>query len=170
MKKWLVKLGLLALAGALGAAWGSFSFFRPKPVTQPIAFNHKKHLAEDISCKDCHQHVEEGVHATLPAVKACLLCHEEAKGSHPDEPKVRDYAKENREIPWIQVNRMVGHVYFSHSAHVKYAEMDCKECHGDMKEKEEAVTVSQVEHLTMGRCMACHEEKGVSNDCLGCHK
>jgi len=165
------RLLLLVLAAGTAAAVLGFSFsFRPAPVVQPLAFDHKRHGAEDIACKDCHKRVEDSPYATFPKLKQCLLCHLEAKGNHPDEPKIRDYAKEKKEIPWIQVNRLPGHVYFSHAAHVKYARMDCKECHGDMKERTEPVTVSQIQHLDMNTCMDCHKEKGVSTDCLRCHK
>lgn len=170
MKKTIAIGAVVLLVLAAASAWGISWALRPRPVVQPIAFDHKRHLQEDIDCKGCHKQVEEGAHATLPSIKACLLCHQEAKGKHPDEPKVREYAKDGREIPWAQANRLVGHVYFSHAAHVKYAKLDCRDCHGDMKEATEAVTRSQVDHLTMSRCMACHEEKGVRNDCLVCHK
>jgi hypothetical protein len=39
-----------------------------------------------------------------------------------------------------------------------------------MASASQPVTVSQDEHLTMQRCMACHADKGASNDCLACHK
>jgi c(7)-type cytochrome triheme protein len=99
-----------------------------------------------------------------------MLCHTDAQGRHPDEPKIREYAGRSEAIPWVQVNRVVGHVYFSHAAHVVYAKMECAECHGEMKDKTEPVTTPQVAHLDMTRCMACHEERGASNDCLRCHK
>lgn len=159
---------IIALVG--GGAWALTVFFSPRPVVQPIAFNHKRHMEEDMSCTDCHKTVDKSPYAGFPTVEACMLCHAEAKGEHPDEPKVREYAEAGKEIPWVQVNRMEGHVYFYHAAHVNYAKMDCKECHGDMKERTEPVTSSQVSHLTMNQCMSCHAEKHVSNDCLKCHK
>lgn len=165
MRRSLRLLAPLAAVAGLAFTWGA-----APAVEQPLAFNHKRHMAEDMACKDCHQKVEDGPHATFPSVKACMLCHKEAKGQHPDEPKVRAHAEAGKEIPWVQVNRLVGHVYFSHEAHVRYAQMDCKECHGDMKERSEPVSVSQIGHLDMGTCMACHEERGVSLDCLRCHK
>lgn len=170
MRKTVVLVGAVVLGLAAAGVWAMAQALGPPPVVQPMAFNHKRHLQEEIACKDCHKQVEEGAHATIASIKACLLCHEESKGNHPDEPKVREYAKDGREIPWAQANRLVGHVYFSHAAHTAYAKMDCRECHGEMKDATEAVTRSQIDHLTMSRCMACHEEKGVSNDCLMCHK
>jgi hypothetical protein len=100
----------------------------------------------------------------------CRLCHEEAKGDSADEKKVREYLEKQEEIPWVQVNRMPGHVYFSHAMHVKIGKMECSACHGDMAHATEPVTVSQVEKLGMRTCMQCHTERGASNDCLACHK
>ncbi|MBI4568836.1 MAG: cytochrome c3 family protein [Planctomycetes bacterium] len=163
-------LVIVLVAGVAAASWlgGGGS----EGVVQPIAFNHQMHIKgkEEMACKDCHRMVEKGPHATLPSVNQCMLCHEEAKGKHADEPKIRQYAEKKEEIPWVQVNHVVGHVYFSHAAHVSWAKIDCSECHGDMKNRTEPVTHPQVDHLNMDRCVACHEERGASNDCLTCHK
>jgi menaquinone reductase, multiheme cytochrome c subunit len=158
---------LLILATAMAATvWAQ----RSVPVVQPLFFSHQRHIAEGMNCVDCHRQADKGTHATLPPVKACLLCHAEAKGEHPDEPKIREYAERQEEIPWARVNRLPGHVYFSHVAHVGYAQMECATCHGEMKELQAPVTMSQIRHLDMRACMNCHEEKGASNDCLRCHK
>jgi len=155
--------GLASLAGCepVGAAG---------PVEQPLAFNHKLHIEQDMACTDCHAQVERGPHATFPRVKTCLLCHEEPQGEHPHEPRIRAYAEQGLEIPWIQVNRLPGHVYFSHEAHVRYAGMSCADCHGDMERREEPVTEVQIGHLDMDRCVSCHEQNNASSDCLRCHK
>lgn len=142
----------------------------PAPVSQPLSFNHKVHIAEDMQCTTCHSRVEKGPHATIPLTKGCLLCHSEAQGTHPDEPKVREYAERKEEIPWVRVNRLPGHVFFSHRAHVKFGGLDCKVCHGDMTQREAPVTRPQIGHLDMAACMGCHEDLGISNDCLRCHK
>lgn len=139
-------------------------------IQQPIAFNHKRHLAEGMACADCHKQVEKGPYATFPPMKQCLLCHSDPQGKHPDEPKIREFAERGEEIPWIQVNRLPGHVYFSHTAHVRHGKIGCQECHGDMKERTQPVTVSQIQNLTMERCMECHTQSKVSTDCLRCHK
>ncbi len=159
---------LVVLGGAGSVA--TLALSRPAPVTQPIAFDHKRHVQEELVCADCHAGVEKGKHATFPSIRQCLLCHSEPQGTHPDEPKIRAYAEKKQEIPWIQVNRLPGHVHFSHVAHVGFAKMDCRECHGDMKEATEPVASSQIGHLDMDACVDCHKEKGVSADCLRCHK
>ena len=43
----------------------------------------------------------------------------------------------------------------------------CAKCHGDIAAKK---TITQDEPFTMGRCLACHAERGATRDCLGCHK
>jgi 5-methylcytosine-specific restriction endonuclease McrA len=142
-------------------------------VVQPLNFSHKRHAQADVEldCKDCHKKVYDTPYATFPKWTVCKQCHEDLKGKSADEVKLRDiYIKEKKEIPWIQVNRLPAQVYFSHTAHVKTGKMDCAECHGDMKSVTEPVTVSQVDYLTMGACMNCHQKKKASNDCMTCHR
>jgi hypothetical protein len=98
-------------------------------LAQPLAFNHALHAEQDLGCLDCHTEADKGTYATLPRVKTCLLCHSEPQGEHPDEPKVRAFAEDPGAIPWVQVNRVAGHVYFSHEAHVRWGGMECAECH-----------------------------------------
>jgi hypothetical protein len=168
VKAILILVPLILFLALAAAAWALRS--EPAVYTQPIAFNHAIHTEEGLGCVDCHIGAEDGPYATMPRIQLCMLCHEEDQGEHPDEAKLREYAAGPGAIPWVRVNRMAGHVYFSHEAHVTYAEMDCAECHGDMEVLTEPVTTSQIEHLTMERCMDCHAERRVSNDCLLCHK
>lgn len=138
---------------------------------QPLRFSHKAHIdAEEMECLDCHAFAEKSAHATLPRIKDCSDCHSEPQGKHPDEPKVRDYLDAEREIPWIRVNRLPGHVYFSHRAHVGFAEMKCTECHGDMRNAVKPLVRSDIRHLTMSTCISCHREKKASNECSTCHR
>jgi hypothetical protein len=169
MRTWWIPAAALAVAGG-GLLWAWAREESKEVVPQPMAFSHRRHVEEGLSCADCHPFADRKPRASLPTVRQCLLCHSEAKGTHPDEPKVREFAERKQEIPWAQVNRLPGHVYFSHAAHVKYARMDCAECHGDMKTSAEPVTVRQIARLDMAACIACHVQKGVGNDCLRCHK
>ncbi len=140
-------------------------------VRQPLAFDHEAHIrAEKMECADCHRFATAGPYATLPKLKDCRDCHSEPQGQHPDEAAVREYAKKGMEIPWITVNRLPGHVYFSHRAHVVDGKMDCWDCHRDMRKEKQAAMNSDIKALTMSRCMACHEARHAKNDCLTCHK
>jgi menaquinone reductase, multiheme cytochrome c subunit len=143
----------------------------PSAGSHPFTFNHKSHIeAEDMDCTDCHRFAAKGVHATLPRIKDCRDCHSEPQGEHPDEPKVREYLDAGAEIPWSRVNRLPGHVYFSHRAHVGFAEMDCMDCHSDMRVSETPLKRPDIHHLTMSNCMSCHQEKKAANECSTCHK
>jgi hypothetical protein len=97
-----------------------------------------------------------------------MSCHEDI-GDVKDAriQTLRAYAKRKEEIPWQPVYGFVeeAHVRFNHSPHVRGG-VECATCHGDLTQ----MTVAQrtVNH-TMGFCIACHQQKGASNDCLVCH-
>lgn len=160
--------------GAIGVIL-ALSLVRATPAsagtaTQPIQFSHKIHAEKDLECTSCHEGAETQSSATLPPMDTCMGCHGRAKGKNPEEPKVREFADKPGWIPWVQVNQLPGHVYFSHRAHVVWGKLDCKECHGDMAKADLPVTVSQIGSLSMRRCEGCHREKHASNDCVTCHK
>lgn len=162
----LVVLVLLTFTGVAFGVWRI-----PAPVRQPMAFNHRLHMEkEEMECTDCHKYVKRLPQATTPLVKDCMKCHFEAEGKDPDEPKIRELSEKKEEIPWIQVNHLPGHVYFSHRAHVRFARMKCQECHGKVEKLEKPVSLPSIGHLTMGRCVDCHQKKKASIDCIICHK
>ena len=163
---WLLAVALVVAASA-GACDGE------PPVVQPIAFSHKIHVAdEEIPCTDCHVGAETGVHATLPALSRCLLCHMKPQGDPPSErePRVRELASAHVAIRWIQVTRNPGHVYFSHRAHVTLAEMPCSDCHGDVARWERPPTAGNPALMSMDACLRCHRERGASTDCDACQQ
>ena len=150
-------------------------YFTKESVKQPIFFNHKAHIeAEEMECTDCHIYVEKHPHATIPLISVCIDCHSEPPEDmderyKEEEEKVRKYADGGKQIPWIKVNRMPGHVYFSHKAHVVWAEMECKDCHRDYTKVEKPVSKPDI-HLDMYDCIDCHERKKAEVDCLVCHR
>ncbi|GBD03235.1 Menaquinone reductase, multiheme cytochrome c subunit [bacterium HR19] len=149
-----------------------------KGAKQPIFFSHKVHIeVEELECTDCHQYVKEGKHATLPKLSVCSDCHTEPpdKFQFPEfkdeEEKFRtQYVDAGKEVPWIKVNKLPGHVYFNHKAHVVWGEMECGECHAKAEEKLEPYSKPDIAHITMGKCISCHERKGAVVDCIACHK
>jgi len=144
---------------------------RTTVVKQPLAFNHAAHIkAEDMECIDCHRFANKGQYATIPRIKDCTDCHSEPQGKNPEEPKVRGYTEDGKEIPWVSVNHLPGHVYFSHRAHVEFGEMKCWDCHKDMRKDSLPIVKSDIEYLTMSKCIACHKERQVETDCSTCHK
>jgi hypothetical protein len=169
MQRLVLSAVILALLLAAAASGGRL-FARPDPIVQPIAFDHARHAEEDLGCLDCHAPAATGAYATLPLLSTCLLCHAEALGESPEEARLLEFVESGEEIPWVQVNRSAGHVFFHHAAHVTLGKMECSECHGDMALASEPPGASQIDGLTMRRCMDCHRERGVTNDCIACHK
>jgi c(7)-type cytochrome triheme protein len=142
---------------------------RPVPVKQPLSLSHKRHMEADMKCISCHPGAEDQAMAGFPVVADCMDCHDKARGNSPDEPKVRDYAKRGQEIPWVRVDNLPGHVYFSHATHVTLAKMKCEDCHVGILSATQALTLPDV-HQTMEDCMRCHKERKASNQCKTCHK
>lgn len=139
--------------------------------SQPIRFSHRVHMhLGDIECTTCHVSADRGPYATIPTSSTCIGCHGEQRSKDPEEGKVRAFAAAGQGIPWIQMNRLPGHVYFDHRAHVRWGKLQCAECHGDMASAEEPVTKSQIGSLKMKRCVGCHVERHVRADCTTCHK
>ncbi len=160
-----ILLTLVAIAG-----WFLFQTAKTRPIIQPVAFSHATHIVkEELECRDCHEG-EETVKAGFASIKECYQCHEEPQGKHPDEEKVIAYGEKGHQIPFIQVNRNVGHVYFSHRAHVRFGEMKCEDCHGDMKTVKTPVSVPTPSLHSMGACIDCHRKRGASLECASCHK
>lgn len=134
---------------------------------QPIAFSHKLHAGTQekqlgIDCKYCHQGVDRGKSATIPAVSVCINCHnvvEEGTLTGKGEiAKIRESYRTGKPIEWVRIHNLPDFVYFNHSQHVKVAGLDCEECHGKINEMEE---VKQESRLSMGWCIKCHREKEV---------
>ena len=168
--RWLLAGGTAA-ALALGGNWVARLLDKHEPVVQPIAFNHSVHVkGEEMGCVDCHAG-DKSARAGIADIKSCNECHKEAQGDepNPEEEKVREYAKAKKQIPWVQVNKNAGHVYFSHRAHVTFARMKCEECHGDVGRMELPVTEPTPELHSMSACIKCHEARGATLDCLACH-
>jgi hypothetical protein len=134
---------------------------------QPIAFNHKVHLQNNIDCTNCHEGVTQGPDAGIPSVSFCMACHQAVAVDKPEIKKMAAYADKGQDIPWQRVYWFYPeyHVRFRHSPHVN-AGVNCKECHGDLAQQTVAVRST---NLTMNLCLSCHRAKGASVDCTTCH-
>jgi hypothetical protein len=148
-----------------------------RDVEQPIAFEHKVHVAdEEIPCTDCHLGAEEYDHATIPLAEVCRDCHEDPIGESPAEATLVAMLAEDQPIPWKRVHRLADHVHFSHRRHVLAGRILCETCHGEVAEREAPFSrphISFNEELGMERCIACHLESGnprASIDCALCHR
>lgn len=163
---------------------------------QPIAFNHKKHAQNRVTCEVCHPLYKDYPRAGIPGVGTCIRCHEEVIYRMPEKDKIQEYRESGKEISWSRVyrirpdiygldrllfgipNKVLGHVYggknpilFSHRRHTSIGKVDCRECHGDVANMEKPIAEPHVE-IEMDRCMSCHEtqEEKVSVDCAACHR
>jgi hypothetical protein len=138
-------------------------------VTQPIVFNHAKHLANGLSCTDCHVGVETQAHATLPTMDTCIACHATALTESAEEQKIRTLATEGKGLAWVRITRVPTHVYFSHRRHVTLAKLTCATCHGPM-EKATVPPSRPYREFTMDTCIECHENNRGGTDCNDCHR
>ena len=134
---------------------------------QPIAFNHRVHLQNDMQCTSCHAGVTEGPDAGIPSVTFCMACHQAVATDNPEIKKVTAYAAKEQDIPWKPVYWFYAseHVRFQHGPHIR-AGVDCQECHGDVTRQTVAVKSKK---LNMNFCISCHRAKGASADCTTCH-
>lgn len=147
-----------------------FVSFTGNTIDQPIKYNHSKHVEEiGLECIQCHQHYETDSAAGLPVLEDCAECHSELLGESEEEKKLLQFVDENLELPWNRVFQLPRHVFFSHRRHIVLGQLECNVCHGDMEKRTEPPQKSDNE-VTMDFCMECHEDTGVSIDCMNCHR
>ena len=136
------------------------------PSAQPIDFSHHHHVTEiGLDCQGCHVYARRSQVAGIPSLQLCAGCHEQVLTDAPEVQKLLEFWESEQPIPWVRVHDLPDHVRFSHKRHV-LGGVDCAECHGDVGQMEAAV---QVESLSMGWCLNCHQEREASRDCLICH-
>ncbi len=164
------KLSLVFIGLALGVSvfllvillesWGG--------TTQPLRFNHKIHAENELTCQDCHPYFLEYASSGRPELETCILCHEEALTESEEEKKLLGYIQSGNEIEWVRLFRVPEDVYFSHRRHVAVGNVECAVCHGDIGESTRPP--SNPRNMSMKKCMDCHEDKQVNNDCIACHR
>ncbi|MEW5908388.1 MAG: menaquinone reductase multiheme cytochrome c subunit QrcA [Thermodesulfobacteriota bacterium] len=127
---------IVGFVASLLVGWILFPKLLYSEKKQPISFNHQLHVeAVDDGCQSCHFFREDGSFSGVPKLAQCTGCHEEAQGEDPEELKfVEEYVAKGREVPWLVYSRQPNCVFFSHSAHVKMAKMECVTCHGPIGE------------------------------------
>jgi hypothetical protein len=142
---------------------------------QPIPFNHQLHVKRvGIICDTCHEHASDRAHAGLPRLEVCMDCHRKTTPQNPAGAalveSMRKLAKEGGDLLWIRVYQLPAHVYFSHQRHTEAGGLECTTCHGDMSALSTPPAAPIARTVQMDNCLACHESKGVTNDCLACHR
>jgi hypothetical protein len=123
------------------------------PIRQPIAFDHRHHVADDgIDCRYCHDLVERSPYAGVPPTERCMNCHNQIWSTSPQLEAVWQSYINDRSISWARVHRLADFVYFDHAIHVNKG-VGCETCHGRV---DRMARVYQAASLTMGWCLDCH--------------
>ena len=204
---WVFFLAGLILVLILG--WIVYPLILYSKQPQPMNFNHALHLdpekvegiegdSETERCLFCHEFREDGTFAGIPRVSKCTECHDDPEsplGETEEEKEfLTNYAADENEIPWLSYYRQPDCVYFSHIAHVKMGELDCRTCHGDHGKTERlppykanrltgysiniwgkrisGFKINTWDRMKMDDCAECHIESGhkENNACFVCHK
>jgi predicted CXXCH cytochrome family protein len=156
----------VAVAGAIVYYYFFFPSLGVGP-EQPIPFSHRLHAGvKQIDCRFCHNTVERSANAGIPAVEKCLYCHNYIIPEHPQISKLHRAWRTGQPIRWRKVTELPEHVYFSHQRHIRRGEQ-CASCHGPVETLDR---VRQVNEMTMGFCLTCHQNREAPTDCWVCHK
>jgi hypothetical protein len=145
------------------------------PPQQPIAFSHRIHAGDrKIDCQYCHAYARRSIDAGIPAVSRCMGCHQYVGTGKPEVQKLTvNYWVRKQPVPWVNVYRVPGFVYFPHKRHIA-AGLRCQRCHGPVETMEQVYFYQSREFpnstLEMGWCLECHKERGAPRDCYTCHK
>lgn len=168
-RRLLIGVFTIAMAAA-GFATGRAAFPPARSVTQPIQFNHQKHVEKvGLDCSTCHEYFGTREHSGLPALAVCEGCHAEPQTESAEEQTLRALIASDSRPEFRKLFRLPDHVYYSHRRHVAVAELKCETCHGAIADTA-APPERPLVRVTMETCVGCHEEKGVTNDCTSCHQ
>jgi hypothetical protein len=144
--------------------------------SQPLAFNHRLHAYNGVSCLICHPSATTGQGATLPTVSVCRRCHEDVLYESPEEAKIRLAANSGRGLRWVPVYALRPFVYFSHLRHAGFGKLSCSACHGDVEQRSRPFRRGDSPFSGtkgMGACIRCHVESHsqyANVDCIDCHR
>jgi predicted CXXCH cytochrome family protein len=135
---------------------------------QPIYFSHRVHAGvKEINCRFCHPYVERSPNAGIPTMEKCFYCHQYIIPQHPQIRKEREHYEGKKPVPWIRIFWVPDFVYFNHIPHIKWAGLDCSQCHGEVQTMDRLRPVE----FKMGFCVGCHRQMNAQLDCwLACHR
>jgi hypothetical protein len=134
---------------------------------QPIAFSHHRHVAQNgLVCDKCHAYADKGPRATVPAMSICAECHAQMKSNDAEIVRLQGYFRDERPVEWARIHTLPWHARFSHKYHLRRG-VACETCHGEVRTM---IRVRRMRSLSMGWCVACHRQKGASDDCVVCHR
>jgi hypothetical protein len=197
------------LIPALLIGWVLFPMVLYSEQEQPINFSHAIHTDPDIidgmegygdleKCLFCHGFRDDGTFEGIPKLERCMECHDDPEfplgESYEEEEFLKYYVAYEKEVPWFYYYRQPDCVYFSHIAHVKMSDLECRTCHGDHAQthelpvyKKNILTNYSIniwgkniagfksntwDRMKMDDCAECHYERGKeeNNACFVCHK
>jgi Cytochrome c7 and related cytochrome c len=132
-----------------------------------VTFDHTIHAGKlGIPCLDCHAYADKSPVAGIPSGRKCMGCHKFVANDKPAVQALAQRVEAGQPLRWPRVFALPDFSYFSHRMHVK-AKVACSACHGDVAAMPR---VTQEQPFTMGRCLACHDERNATHECLSCHK
>jgi hypothetical protein len=153
-----------------GFAAGREALHPTERVTQPIQFNHQKHVkVVGVECSVCHEYYSTGEHAGLPSLALCKGCHAEALTKSSEEQKLLKLMASDPQPAFRKLFRLPDHVRYSHRRHVASGGLACETCHGAIAETT-APPAYPLVRITMDSCTGCHTDRGVKTDCTHCHR
>ena len=134
---------------------------------QPISFSHRVHAGvKQINCRFCHPFVDRSQNAGIPPMKKCFFCHTYIIPTHPQIVKEKEHYETQNPVPWLRIYFVPDYVKFRHLPHIKWGQIDCTDCHGDVATMDRLRPVN----FKMGFCVKCHRERKAVLDCwLACH-
>lgn len=138
---------------------------------QPIEFSHQKHADAGVECLFCHSQAQRSDSAGIPSVQFCIGCHQTIATESEQIQVLQGYWDRQEPIPWVAVNDLPDHTFFSHRVHLS-ARVSCETCHGPVASMAQ---LKPLNTMDMGWCLTCHlkqpdEKVARLADCLACHQ
>lgn len=166
-----LRLGAAAIVLAVAGFVPGRIALQPTPrVTQPIEFNHQKHVRQvGLECSICHEYYATGNHSGLPSLATCQGCHQEAVTKSAEEQKLLTLIASDPQPRFKKLFRLPDHAYYSHRRHVIAGKLPCDTCHGAIADTT-APPRSPLVRITMDTCVRCHAAKNVTTECTACHR
>ena len=178
---------VVGVVTGLALGWWGYAALVFEERVPAVPFSHAVHTGEAVgmTCDDCHR--TSNVRAiSLPTVDDCTACHMDFPGIDRDLEELLALSE-----PWPSSLEQPEGVRFSHAQHVDLAGMECSVCHGDHGTSTSAgsVAVNRISGypralwgrdgvgpaggahaMEMSDCVGCHEQRGVVQSCLDCHR
>lgn len=130
-----------------------------------FAFSHAIHVVgEKLQCVSCHESAAVSDDPGMPAIDTCQACHDEIDEGKPAERSI-DSLFDGDTFRSAHASRLDDELVFSHKLHAK-AKGSCGACHIDIDSN---TAIDEAIGVPMARCVDCHAERKVANECATCH-